>query len=319
MKTSNVSSVSPTVDVSACKAGTAPAEGAATDFLALFAQLVSAGTQNAAAPANAVAAGVKLGADAEQDADGELDNSDLAMLMAALAAANSAPPVVATPAMTSGNGAIDLPATAVKTGELAGTVLNAMATQAEAGAETGSTLETGFDALLTGTDSNGNAMDPRASQSAVDALRDPRAAQQTEAPVQRSMHTPVGTRAWENELGTQINWMTERGHQAASLRLSPEHLGPLEVRISIKDDQASVWFGAAHADTRAAIESALPRLREMMASQGLALNDAGVFKEPPQQQPHARIDRGNGSEANGGTEELQSVTVSRLGLVDAYA
>ena len=67
-------------------------------------------------------------------------------------------------------------------------------------------------------------------------------------------------------------WTATR-KRTTSLRLWPEHLGPLEVRITMNDDQASVWFGAAHADTRAAIENALPRLRELFASQGLSLTD----------------------------------------------
>ena len=78
--------------------------------------------------------------------------------------------------------------------------------------------------------------------------------------------------------------MVEQGKHTASLRLSPEHLGPLEIQISMNDDQASVYFGAANADTRAALENALPKLREMFASQGLSLTDAGVHREPPRQQ-----------------------------------
>lgn len=114
--------------------------------------------------------------------------------------------------------------------------------------------------------------------------------------------------------------MADRGQHSASLRLSPEHLGPLEVRISIRDDQASVWFGANHADTRAALEQALPRLRELFASQGLSLADAGVFREPPRDQP--RLASALPSSTDGGPLEPEAVAQIgpiRLGLVDAYA
>jgi flagellar hook-length control protein FliK len=114
--------------------------------------------------------------------------------------------------------------------------------------------------------------------------------------------------------------MIQQGNHSASLKLSPEHLGPMEVRISVQNDQASVWFGAAHADTRAAIEHALPRLRELFASQGLSLADAGVFREPPREQSRQSFfsssSRGDGS-FEGTT--VQSVMIRRLGLVDAYA
>jgi flagellar hook-length control protein FliK len=113
--------------------------------------------------------------------------------------------------------------------------------------------------------------------------------------------------------------MTEQGKQAASLRLSPEHLGPLEIRIAITDERASVWFGAAHADTRAAIEHALPRLREMFEAQGMSLADAGVYEQAPREQPEltrqSNLGAGESKEAEG-----QGVQVRvNLGLIDAYA
>jgi len=134
----------------------------------------------------------------------------------------------------------------------------------------------------------------------------------------RPMQAPVGTPAWVDDLGSRLTMMTEKGQHTASLRLSPEHLGPLEIRISMRDDQASVWFGAAHADTRAAIENALPRLREMFESQGMSLADAGVFREPPRQQAApSQLDRNaQGESASATTEVARAV---RVGLFDAYA
>lgn len=135
------------------------------------------------------------------------------------------------------------------------------------------------------------------------------------------LQTPVGSAAWGDELGTRLAWMAERGQHSASLKLSPEHLGPLEVRITLRDDQATVWFGAAHADTRAAIEHALPRLRELFASEGLSLADAGVFHEPPRQDSHGST----GGAAHGGAEGGADLTAPasaapvHLGLLDTYA
>jgi flagellar hook-length control protein FliK len=135
----------------------------------------------------------------------------------------------------------------------------------------------------------------------------------------RPVHAPVGTPAWANEVGARVVMMTESGNHTASLKLSPEHLGPLEINITVRDDKASVWFGAAHADTRAAIETALPRLREMFASQGLSLADAGVFREPPREQPVVKNTATSGAQGEA-VEEVASTTArARLGLVDAYA
>jgi flagellar hook-length control protein FliK len=137
--------------------------------------------------------------------------------------------------------------------------------------------------------------------------------------INRPVHTPVGSSAWADEIGTRVVMMTESGNHTASLKLSPEHLGPLEISITVRDEKASVWFGAAHADTRAAIENALPRLREMFEAQGLSLADAGVFHEPPQEQP---VVKNNTTSADQGETVEEAATVSarmRLGLVDAYA
>ena len=137
--------------------------------------------------------------------------------------------------------------------------------------------------------------------------------------ISRPVQAPVGSSQWADEIGTRLTMMTEQGKHAASLRMSPEHLGPLEIRIAIRDDQASVWFGAAHADTRAAIEHALPRLRELFESQGMSLADAGVYREAPREQQGTP--RGfNGGALSGTTEESggHAVRVS-VGLVDAYA
>jgi len=166
------------------------------------------------------------------------------------------------------------------------------------------------------TTSNANP----AATALVDNSQGARSPSGAEAASSRPLHNPVGTTAWADELGTRLTILAERGQHSASLRLSPEHLGPLEVRISVRDDQASVWFGAAHADTRAAIEQALPRLRELFASQGLSLADAGVFREPPRDQPMLPPAVGTlaGGES-GDAAQVICVRSIRIGLVDAYA
>lgn len=159
-----------------------------------------------------------------------------------------------------------------------------------------------------------------APASQVDTSQQLRATPAADTAAARALHNPVGSSAWADELGTRMSLMAERGQHSASLRLSPEHLGPLEVRIAVRDDQASVWFGAAHADTRAAIEQALPRLRELFASQGLLLADAGVHHEAPRDQP--RLTEASSSSVEAASAEAEAIAQVgpiRLGLVDAYA
>jgi flagellar hook-length control protein FliK len=134
---------------------------------------------------------------------------------------------------------------------------------------------------------------------------------------------PVGTPAFNDELGGKITWMANQGVQSASLQLSPEHLGPVAVHISVQDGSASVAFNATHADARTALEQALPRLREMFATQGLTLTDASVSQQSPrgqsQKQSVAAIGAIGGISSEESTSPLPAVASTRLGLVDTYA
>ncbi|MEY4761025.1 MAG: hypothetical protein RLZZ200_881 [Pseudomonadota bacterium] len=139
----------------------------------------------------------------------------------------------------------------------------------------------------------------------------------------------VGTAQWADSIGARLTLMATRGERQGALRLSPEHLGPVEVQIRTQDDgKTTVWFGAQHADTRAALQDSLPRLREMFAAQGMQLSDAGVFREPPRQQAPQAGSSGAGFAGTGGDTpvagemdvSLAAATVARhAGLLDTYA
>jgi flagellar hook-length control protein FliK len=138
-----------------------------------------------------------------------------------------------------------------------------------------------------------------------------------------SLASQVGTSAWTDELGTKLTWMAHQGIESASLQLSPEHLGPLQVSISVHDGQASVWFGAAQPDTRAALEQSLPQLRQLFASQGLSLADAGVSRESPRGQDRQSSGRSGAPATTIAAVNLESsasqTAYGGLGLLDTYA
>jgi flagellar hook-length control protein FliK len=174
------------------------------------------------------------------------------------------------------------------------------------------------------TDGNASSSaDPNSSVQAssllaAGATRTPSNIDVTQQP--RELRSPVGTHAWRDELGDHLTMLAQRGHDSASLRLSPEHLGPLEVRISMREGEASVWFGAANADTRAALDQSLPRLREMFASQGMVLADAGVFKDAPRGQPRPMALNGSPRRDDmGSVGPVTQVAVKHLRLIDTYA
>lgn len=117
-------------------------------------------------------------------------------------------------------------------------------------------------------------------------------------PVQLNVPTPVNQQGWDQALGERVQWMAKDGLQEARLQLSPRHLGPIEVRISVNNDQASVNFTAHHALTRDAIEQAMPRLREMLAEQGLDLAQSNVSDQGAQGREQAG--EGPGDDGPGG-------------------
>jgi flagellar hook-length control protein FliK len=117
--------------------------------------------------------------------------------------------------------------------------------------------------------------------------------------------------------------MAHQGIESASLQLSPEHLGPLQVTISVHDGHASVWFGATQPDTRTALQQSLPQLRQLFSSQGLTLADAGVSREPPRGQSRQSPVRASAAASGVAAASVDGAPAaasiaSGLGLVDTY-
>ncbi len=94
----------------------------------------------------------------------------------------------------------------------------------------------------------------------------------------------VGTPGWDNALGQKIAWIATQTQKTAELHLNPPNLGPLEVRLTITNDQTTAQFVSHHPAVRDAIEAALPRLREMLANNGLTLGDVSVSSQSFAQQ-----------------------------------
>lgn len=95
-------------------------------------------------------------------------------------------------------------------------------------------------------------------------------------PAQMSIALPMQQSGWDQAMGERVVWMARSNIQQAQIQLNPRELGPIEIKISVQNDQTHVNFVAHHATTRDAIEAALPRLREMLGEQGLNLGQADV-------------------------------------------
>jgi flagellar hook-length control protein FliK len=131
--------------------------------------------------------------------------------------------------------------------------------------------------------------------------------------------THVRDPRWADDFSARVSLMVRAGESTASLQLTPVDLGPVEVNVTVKDSQATIHFGATQADTRALLEASLPKLRELLASQGFNLLDASVssgFSRSQQQQSSASGKRA-GTESEGSV--IESRSIRQLGLLDTYA
>ena len=99
-----------------------------------------------------------------------------------------------------------------------------------------------------------------------------------------SMQPSVQSEAWGKVLSSRVVWMAREGVQQAELRLNPAKLGPVEVKLHMNNDQASVTFVAQNAATRDALEQALPRLKESFQENGMNLANADVSDQASGQQ-----------------------------------
>lgn len=88
--------------------------------------------------------------------------------------------------------------------------------------------------------------------------------------------TPLNQPAFAQDLSQRVMLFAGQRVQNAELAVTPADLGPIKVSIEMRGQEATLAFTAQHATTRAAIEDALPRLREMFADQGLQLAHAHV-------------------------------------------
>lgn len=98
-----------------------------------------------------------------------------------------------------------------------------------------------------------------------------------------AMSRHLGHPEWNKELGEKLIWMYKQDIPSAELRLNPQHLGPISIKVDVNLDQTTVSFTAHNAAVKEAIEAALPKLREMLGGQQLNLADVNVSQQQSEQ------------------------------------
>ncbi len=143
-----------------------------------------------------------------------------------------------------------------------------------------------------------------------------------------TLNTPVGSNRWNEDLGQKITWMASRSEQSAELHLNPPDLGPLNVVLHVSGDQATALVTSPHAEVRDAVQQALPKLREMLADNGIMLGNASVSDQGHQGAQNGFSGGGKSSPSfSGNAIEISSVqqgtkmvsTLQSQGIVDTFA
>ena len=119
-------------------------------------------------------------------------------------------------------------------------------------------------------------------------------------PAEARLGTPPGQAGFAEQLGAQLSTFVREGVQHARLQLHPLELGPVTVQIQLDGGSAHMSFAAEHAQTRLALEQALPTLAGSLREAGLTLSGGGVFEQPRQPQPEGDSGRGGGNGTRGG-------------------
>lgn len=138
-----------------------------------------------------------------------------------------------------------------------------------------------------------------------------------------AMSRQIGHPQWGQELSDKLVWMHKQSVPAAELNLNPRHLGPVSIRVDVNQDQTTISFSTQHAVVKDAIEAALPRLREMLASQQLNLVDVNVSQQQSEQKQANGFfhmgdqQKGEGRQGEAGEEALQSPAASIVEEIEA--
>lgn len=149
----------------------------------------------------------------------------------------------------------------------------------------------------------------------------------------QTIATPLGNSGWSDEFSQKISWMSTQKNQVAELHLNPPDLGPLDVVLKISDNQATALFTSPHGAVREAVENALPKLREMLADNGITLGNATVSDQPPRDREAEKfMGQGSGTAAqhgeSSGTAKPESISTAAAqavggrrhhGMVDTFA
>ncbi|MCR8921662.1 flagellar hook-length control protein FliK [Dasania sp. GY-MA-18] len=145
---------------------------------------------------------------------------------------------------------------------------------------------------------------------------------------QTSVSTPVMAQGWGDTVMQRVMWMSSQQIHSAEIQLDPPELGSLMVKINTSQEQTTVNFTSPHAAVRDALDQNLPKLRELMAEQGVDMVNVDVSEHAGQdkaEQGDDEAEAGQGGilaqqadEAGDDSQAEAAASLEPMGLVNAY-
>jgi flagellar hook-length control protein FliK len=130
--------------------------------------------------------------------------------------------------------------------------------------------------------------------------------------------------AWSAALAQQVTASVIAATRETTVRIKPDGLGPIEVRVRIEAQHVDVRFAIEHPVTVNMVREALPDLQRMLAQSGLNLGDAEVAQQNAGSRGQAT--RSGASSSQSAEDELatsigdavESRPRVRVGLLDDF-
>ena len=141
------------------------------------------------------------------------------------------------------------------------------------------------------------------------------------------VQAPVDSADFPQGVADRVSFAVDNNWSSAKLQVNPPQLGPIDLQIAVQGDHAQVMMSTHSAVTREALESSLPKLKEMLGSQGFtqvsvdisqrSFQDRSAFSQPYWTKPAS----GTPSAAAVAPVAAPSSAATRAsaGVLDAYA
>ena len=128
------------------------------------------------------------------------------------------------------------------------------------------------------------------------------------------------------EMATHVRVLKNQGGGEAKINLHPAELGRMSISVSTDATDTKVSFVVETSQARQAVETAMPRLKELLEQSGLSLADSDVTEQHKQSADEKRTDRTPSSPSSESpdagmvdSELTLSVEIDPSRLLDAYA